>query len=310
MGRKDITGREYFSDRERFAELFNSHFCHGQKMLKMENLVSCERKYPSLASASGEIERDILMEDTVRAFCFGMELETESDDTMPERVMVYDACEYERQVREIYRGHEKNGGFQDYREKKSRIKPTDFLKPVVTVVVYLGEGHWGSRRCLSELFRVTEPDKELFSAGLHGYGFLLVEADFVNPEDYKTDLRQFFQAMQCRKDRKKLRGLLKSETFKDLSPETELAIAAYLNVKKLMHKMKKEGLPMCKAFDDLMKEERQNGRREGEKEGKRKGKKEERMAIVARMYKKGIKESVIREVTGCTKKELAAVAGQ
>lgn len=310
MGRKDITGREYFSDRERFAELVNVHLCHGRKMLIAENLVSCEREYPSLSSAYGEKERDILMEDTSRNLYFGVELETEPDNTMPERVMVYDACEYERQIREIYQKHKKNGGFRNYHEKKSRIKDTDFLKPVVTVVIYLGEGHWEGKTSLLGLFRIARQDEELFGSGLHDYDFLLIEADYVNPEAYRTDLREFFQAMQCRKDRKGLRNLLRSESFKNLSPETEQAIASHLNMKKLVHKMKKEGLPMCKAFDDLMKEERQNGKREGRKEGKREGKKEERILIASRMYKKGIKESVIREVTGCTKKELATVVGQ
>lgn len=80
-------------------------------------------------------------------------------------------------------------------------------------------------------------------------------------------------------DRERLRKLLKSENFMELRPETELAIAVHLNVKKLVHKMKKEKLPMCKAFDDLMKEERQNGKKEGRREGKREGKKEFATAV-------------------------------
>lgn len=75
---------------------------------------------------------------------------------------------------------------------------------------------------------------------------------------------------------------------------------------------------MCKAFDDLMKEERLNGKREGIREGKREGiregekagKKKERFQIIKKMYGKGMEETLIRELTGCTKKEFASAVGR
>ena len=67
---------------------------------------------------------------------------------------------------------------------------------------------------------------------------------------------------------------------------------------------------MCQAFDELMKEERLNGKREGRREGKREGekagKKKERFSIV----REGMEEALIRELTGCTKKEFAAATGR
>lgn len=58
---------------------------------------------------------------------------------------------------------------------------------------------------------------------------------------------------------------------------------------------------MCKAFDDLMKEER--------REGKREGRREEKIRIIRQMIKEGLDESLIRKMTKCTKEELA-VAGR
>ena len=124
-------------------------------------------------------------------------------------------------------------------------------------------------------------------ARLHVYDFLL-------------------QAMQSRRDRKRLKGLLESEDFRKLEPAAEQAIAAHLHVKKLFCRMNKEGVSMCQAFDELMKEERLNGKREGEKAGKKK----ERFSIVRKMHKKGMEEALIRELTGCTKKEFAAATGR
>lgn len=132
-------------------------------------------------------------------------------------------------------------------------------------------------------------------ARLHVYDFLL-------------------QAMQSRRDRKRLKGLLESEDFRNLEPAAEQAIAAHLHVKKLFCRMNKEGISMCQAFDELMKEERLNGKREGRREGKREGekagKKKERFSIVRKMHKKGMEEALIRELTGCTKKEFAAATGR
>lgn len=71
---------------------------------------------------------------------------------------------------------------------------------------------------------------------------------------------------------------------------------------------------MCKAFDELMKEERLIGKKEGKREGKREGekagKKKERFMIIRKMYKKGLEETLIRELTGCTGKEFAAAIGK
>lgn len=295
MGRKDTAGKVFFSDKERFAELMNVHLFCGNKTVLGEHLIRRDRDYPSLSGVYGEKKRDILIEDKSRNLYFGMELETESDYSMPERIMVYDACEYECQIREIYGNHRKKGDFKEYREKKSRIKETDLLHPVVTVVLYLGEGHWEGKRSLSQLFCIAKADAEQLKARLHVYDFLL-------------------QAMQSRRDRKRLKGLLESEDFRDLEPAAEQAIAAHLHVKKLFCRMNREGISMCQAFDELMKEERLNGKREGRREGKREGekagKKKERFSIVRKMHKKGMEEALIRELTGCTKKEFAAATGK
>ncbi len=306
MGRKDIAGKAYFSDGKRFAELMNEHLYHGNRILTAKNLIKREWGYPSLPGVYGEKERDILMEDVVQKIYYGMELETASDHSMPERIMVYDACEYERQIRAICRSHHERKEYKNFYEKKSRMIEEDYLLPTVTVVLYLGEGHWQGRTRLSELFGISEQNRKQLGMRLHEYDFLLIEADYVNAEIYQTDLRQFFQAMQCRKDRKKLRDLLRADDFAHLAPETELAIATHLQVRKLVNKMRREEMSMCKAFDDLMKEERRNGKIEGRREAEKKIRKK----IIKKMYRKGMEETLIREITECTKKEFAAAVGR
>lgn len=119
------------------------------------NLSPVRRKYPSLSSACGELERDVLMKDAGQNLCYGIEIETESDYGMPERVITYDACDYEYQMREIDKGHREQKDYQSYRERKSRMKESDVLLPTVTTVLYLGEGHWEGRRKLTQMFRLS-----------------------------------------------------------------------------------------------------------------------------------------------------------
>ena len=253
-----MTGRVFFSDKERFAELLNLHLYHGAKVLSSENLVQRKREYSSLADVYGQKNRDILMEDTKNRICYGVELETEADYSMPERIMVYDACEYEHQIRAICRKHQEEGTFEEFRDRKSRMKKEDFLLPTVTVVLYLGEGHWEGKRRLTDLFPLPVYAAESSGNGICDYTFSLLEADFLSTEDHRTDLKEFFQAMQCRQDRERLKKLLRSDGFQRLGPETELAIAAHLNIRRLVRRMRKGEVPMCKAFDDLMREERRN----------------------------------------------------
>ncbi|MCM1542862.1 MAG: hypothetical protein NC121_16595, partial [Blautia sp.] len=101
MGKIDILDKRFFEDRTRFAELVNAEIYHGKRILIPRELEPLRRSYPSLGTVSGEKTRDVLMRDRRQDICYGLEIETESDHSMPQRVMVYDASEYEYQIREI-----------------------------------------------------------------------------------------------------------------------------------------------------------------------------------------------------------------
>lgn len=144
------------------------------------------------------------------------------------------------------------------------------------------------------ILRTSAESRSLLGSNLRDYDFPLIEADFVDPDSYKTDLKEFFKAMQCRKDRGILKLLFQTEEFQNLCPETERVIARHLHITRLSKMMEKEELPMCKAFDELMKEER------------REGKREERLRIIRQMVKEGLDETSISRITKCTREELAA----
>lgn len=264
MGKIDVCNKAYFSDRHRFADLINVHIYQGSKVVFYEDLRRVRGKYPSISSASGEKERDILMEHEEFLLYYGLELEESIDYSMPERVLSYDAGEYERQIREIVSWHKEKNEYKDYQEKKSRLKPEDRLRRVINLVLYLGEGHWDGPRKMSELF---EEKIENPVYGNEEYELHIIEADYVNPEDYETDLKEYFLALQCRNDKKRLQELFKKKSFQNLSEETQRAILVTLKLEAVIARKEMEGITMCRAFEELLHDQKEEGKEEGREEG-------------------------------------------
>lgn len=271
MGKIDTYTSPFMANKDRFAELMNVHIYHGRNFVKPEMLKRIRGGYPALASRTGEKVRDILMEQEIPKMRYGIELETGPDYGMPERVMLYDAGDYEEQIRERNQNSRRKANFCSYTDKKSRMKKNERFVPVITIVLYLGEGKWTAPDSLSEMLDIPAEVKEYAKELLQDYRIQVVEADFVNPEDYETDLKEFFMALQCRNDRKKLRLLLQSTEFQHLDHETELAIAVNLNLNQVMTKMEEEEVPMCRAFEELMMEQEEKGMEKGIEKGLERG---------------------------------------
>ena len=96
----------------------------------------------------------------------------------------------------------------------------------------------------------------------------MAEADYINPNNLKTDLRELFQAMQCRNDKEKMKKLFQTEHFRCLKEETAWAIAVHLDKERLVPKIKKEKSDMCNAIDEIFEDGKVEGRAEGRVEGR------------------------------------------
>lgn len=119
MGKLDIADRAFFSESARFAELVNHIFAQGRNEVYSGDLTLVQRNYTPLSDSSGGKERDILMYDERKKIYYGLEIETESDYSIPERIMVYDVSEYEEQIKEI---HKKNKGNKRYKTYRGKIE--------------------------------------------------------------------------------------------------------------------------------------------------------------------------------------------
>lgn len=284
MGKYDFVDKRYFLKPERLAELLSVGLYHRRFGVEARDLKELSGDYQSLGGAFGILQRDGLFLNEKHGLKYGIELENYSDFSMPRRILTYDACEYEKQAKEIARTHEKYDSFE---EKKSRMKEGDSYTPIVNVVVYLGSSHWRGGTALRDIFNLSEGVLPHNYDKIQNYTFALIEAEYVNPSDYETDLKLFFRAMQCRYDKERLQVLLQSEEYQELEWETECAIVVHLGIKNLIKKVVEEEESMCKAMRDWAKEERETGRQEGREE--------ERISAIQELLKNGIpKEFILR----------------
>jgi predicted transposase YdaD len=76
----------------------------------------------------------------------------------------------------------------------------------------------------------------------------------------------------------------------------------------ILKKVKEEKMPMCKAVEEWIEEERSIGRKEGIKEGEQKGRTGAIAEMMRRMLAAGMDEAAILNITQCSKEELAAAA--
>lgn len=278
MGKYDSLDTAYFTSKERMAEIIRVGLFRNEGGPLAKELAPIRTKYPSLKSESGANERDGLFLCENHNVKYGLEIENYADYGMAKRIFVYDACEYESEVLELESAHKVNKDFSDFEEIKSKLKKTDRLYPVINTVLYLGPGRYKGRRNMYELFRSCPSSVKPYLADkIQNYGFAVVEADYTNPENYKTELRQFFQAMQARNDFIRLKGLFEREDFINLSSETQKVIAIHLDNKIMTKKVVEEEEDMCKAIRDMLKEAKSEGIIEGKEEGIIEGKMEGKM---------------------------------
>ena len=262
MGKKDIMDKDYFSEPEKLAELIQNGVYHGRIHIKGKNLKRLNQKYSTLNGKNGELERDGIFLEEEYGIKYGLEIENYADYSMPRRVMTYDACEYERDASKLREEHDIIKDFKTFEEKKSGMKKGEGYLPVITLVLYLGQGHFMGNCTLKDCLQIKNKARKYVYDKIQNYSFPIIEADYVNPLDYKTELREFFQAMQCRYDKEKLLKLFEEERFENITANTQRIIAIHLDMDKLIKKVVEEEENMCKALRDLMKDTREEGREE------------------------------------------------
>ena len=321
MGKYDTCMKEFLQNKYRFADLFNGCCFQGRQIIRAEDLreasenyVLTDKRLPGKTRQKDtEIIRDVKMVLGSGMVLQVLAVENQSyvDYAMPVRCMGYDAAEYRRQLKErkqerrllINSENRPKNPAVSMDETLSGILSSDRLHPVYTLCLYSGTEPWDGPRKLSDMMAFDPQNKNLQSLfeEYHLHLFCINEQHVFDA--FRSDLKPLFQAINCRNNKKKMIELMKDETYSHLNEDTWDAIAvmtdnAAMLQKKDLYKTEnqKEEFNMCQALQELMQDERNEGRIEGRNEGKI----EDQKIVIRNMINRGYKTEDICAIAECS----------
>lgn len=321
MGKYDTCMKEFLQNKDRFADLFNGCCFQGRQIIRAEDLreasenyVITDKRLPGKTRQKDtEIIRDVKMVLGSGMVLQVLAVENQSyiDYAMPVRCMGYDAAEYRRQLKERKQerrllmnseNRPKNPAVS-MDETLSGILSSDRLHPVYTLCLYSGTEPWDGPRKLSDMMAFDPQNKNLQSLFEEYHLHLFCINEQYVFDAFRSDLKPLFQAINCRNNKKKMIELMKDETYSHLNKDTWDAIAvmtdnAAMLQKKDLYKTEnqKEEFNMCQALQELMQDERNEGRIEGRNEGKI----EDQKIVIRNMINRGYKTEDICAIAECS----------
>lgn len=286
MGKKDREMKEYFSDNRRYADLWNGGLFQGRQLICPEDL---RESNPVGIYGNGNGDGDGYLEHTsdlaMKQFrgnqvlaLWVLENQENTDYRMPARVMVQEALQYGRQLKEIQRENqraygkfrkESNSGAPYYKDKGEflyHFREQDRLFPVITLVAYWGEDDWKGPRTLHDMLALDRSDslRQELSRLIPEYPLHLINLSKL--EDYslfRTELRTLLELFACRTDKDKFTQYLQThDECRCMDEETCHALGVMIRSKELQTikpEEKGDTINMCKAINDLMQDSRAEG---------------------------------------------------
>lgn len=308
MGKADHLMKVFFSNPQVFADVFNFWLYDGMQYIRPENLREVSGSLIHLTEENDEQDhdpktsehmRDVLMHlicmedgDSVYAL-LGIEGQTHVDYAMAARALIYDARQYEKQLKEIRTLHnikgEKGNSPGEFLWKFFK---TDSLIPVVTVVVYLGPDAWDGPRTLHDMFRFTNP--VLLQHGVN-YKLNLIEPMQMSDVDtykFHTDMREVMLYMKSSKDKQHLLHLAEEGKLRKVDRTTAYLINEISNSKLKIEKGTVK-IDMCEAIKGIREDALKQGIEQGIEHGIEQGRKQ----IALNMASAGMSISVISQIT-------------
>ena len=282
MGKNNNVLNRYFSDKRRFADLFNGVYFNGNCVIKPENLEEASEVYNETLSNGqthgGKREhiervRDIKMrlKSGETLTILAIENQNQVDYSMPFRCMQYDTMEYGRQLEQLRKKNQEQDNFESWAERCCKIKKNDRLAPVYTLCIYHGEEPWDGSRSLRDMMDFGE-DADGMSNYFADYPMrLLCLNEEMDYSVFHTEIRKLFQIMPYRKNKKRLIQLLESSAeYRHMDIEIVETLAVILNDsriwedrEKYMIKDKQEEYDMCQAWKELLEDARNEGIQKG-----------------------------------------------
>lgn len=282
MGKKDLSLKSYLSDPVRYADVYNGSVFKGVQVLDGAQL---EEAGTVITTTDGDVslERtcDIAMRQKTGGGLFALwilENQETVDYSMPVRVLLREALEYDKQVKEIKRRNAAR--YRDTHEKISsgeylyKIGKSDHIRPVSTLIIYWGSEPWDGPRSLHEFLDFTGDDEdkaEELRKLIPEYPLHILDLNESNDYSvFRTQLRTVFELYACRTDKRRFLDYVKThEECRHLDVETCEVIGKLINSARLQEAQEKmEKREGEQDMYDVIGELIEDGRAEGLKQGK------------------------------------------
>ena len=311
MATQDAVTKQYVSEAEVFADAFNYLMYDGEQVIRPENLKDMDTtQYVLPYGEKGLLEaaqkyRDVLKTLAIKTdenctyLVLGIENQSSVHYAMPVRNMLYDAMQYEKQVRELAKAHRREHDTGTPEEYLSGMKKEDRLIPVVTLVINFGDRAWDGPLSLREMY-AEQPEKVL--AFLPDYKVQLIDPMRMEDEDFaklNSSLREVLAYIRYQHNKQKMEKLLhEDERFTRLERNAAMVINTVTNAGIEMNP-NEEVVNMCEAIRQMMDE--------SEMRGKQSGRQSEKTTIARRMLEMQFSEEQVVSVTKLTKEEVEKI---
>ncbi|NDO51047.1 transposase [Lachnospiraceae bacterium MD335] len=198
----DVILKNYWSNKEQFADIFNAVLFEGRQLIRPEELEDIDteestvlehRKYAQSISAARDCIKISKKSLTygVELVMLGLENQEHVHYAMPMRLWGYDYGTYKKQYDNNAQKYKTNADLSED-EFLSKMKKTDKFIPVITIVVYYGGRPWDGATTLHEMLNIPE----LMKPFVNDYKMLLVEARENNLRFHNMNNIAFFDMMR------------------------------------------------------------------------------------------------------------------
>lgn len=274
----DTVLKNYWSDNEQFADLFNAVLFEGRQVIKPEELEDMNTEESSVLEHRSYAESIKASRDNVKIqkkssaygvqfVLLGLESQEHIHYAMPMRVMGYDYGSYKKQYDSNAKKYKKAEGMEED-EYLSKMKKTDKFIPIITVVIYYGEKPWDGATSLHGMLNIPEE----MANYINDYKMLLVEARQNDLTLHNVNNKGLFNLLQIILERNVPKNEVKEKAI-EYSKEHKtnknviMTVAGATNIKLDYNALEKGDGNMCTLFDEIAKESESKGRAVGEAKG-------------------------------------------
>ncbi|WP_185752436.1 Rpn family recombination-promoting nuclease/putative transposase [Butyrivibrio sp. AE2032] len=266
MGIKDDVSNSYMSDNEHFADAFNYFIYGGEQVIKPEDLAPANAVETAVIGklekmVTAKKTRDVIKNvtikhgDNITYVLLGIENQSDIHYAMPVRNMLYDALNYDSQVKEEKKRVKESDQKLESAEYLSGLTKESRINPVITLVINWSNKRWDGPRKLSDMFPKTDSKVLEF---VNDYELKLIDPYDINDfEKFSTRLGDVLEFIKYQDDReyylraKKEKGegwLLDVDsinvinTFTDTTISTDLAEGGLVNMCKATEVFVEQGI--------------------------------------------------------------------